>query len=100
MFGGAGLYRDDYAFGMIARDTAYMKVDDTNRNKYIKEGCVQLKPFEKSGLVLSFYSIPPDGFENADEFIEWAKESLAIQNKLAAQKQKKTNELAFYGRTI
>ena len=29
MFGGAGLYRDDRMFGLIANDVAYLKADDS-----------------------------------------------------------------------
>jgi len=81
MFGGAALYRDELAFGMIANDVVYLKVDDTNIDKYIKNGSSQLKPFKSNATVLSFYNVPPDVFEDADEFVEWAKESLAIQKK-------------------
>jgi len=79
MFGDAALYQDELAFGMIARDVVYLKVDDTNRDKYIQEGSTQLKPFKSNATVLSFYNVPPDIFEDSDTFIEWAKESLDIQ---------------------
>lgn len=81
MFGGAALYQDELAFGMIANDVVYLKVDDTNRDKYLKAGSSQLKPFKNNATVLSFYNVPPDVFEDSDEFIEWAKESLSIQKK-------------------
>ncbi len=81
MFGGAALYQGELAFGMIANDVVYLKVDDTNRDKYLKEGSVQLKPFKNHATVLSFYNVPPDVFEDSEELIKWAKESLAIQKK-------------------
>ncbi len=81
MFGGAALYQDELAFGMIANDVVYLKVDDTNRDKYLHEGSSQLKPFKNNATVLSFYNVPPDVFEDADEFVSWAKESLEIQKK-------------------
>ncbi len=79
MFGGAALYQDELAFGMIADDIVYLKVDDTNRNKYIQEGSLQLKPFKNNATVLSFYNVPPDIFEDSNQFIIWAKEALEIQ---------------------
>lgn len=81
MFGGAALYQEDLAFAMIANDIVYLKVDDTNKEKYIAAGSTQLKPFKNNATVLSFYNIPADVLENADEFVEWAKESLDIQKK-------------------
>lgn len=81
MFGGAALYRDGLAFAMISRNTVYLKVDDTNRDKYIQVGSIPLKPFKSQATVLSFYNVPPDIFEDSDKFIEWAKESLSIQKR-------------------
>jgi DNA transformation protein len=81
MFGGAALYQDELAFGMIAHNRVYLKVDNTNIDKYLKAGCSQLKPFENNKTVLSFYNIPTEVLENTDEFIEWSKESLEIQKK-------------------
>lgn len=81
MFGGAALYREGLAFGMVAQNTVYLEVDDTNNNKYIQEGSSPLKPFKSQATVLSFYNVPPEIFENSDKFIEWAKESLSIQKK-------------------
>lgn len=81
MFGGAALYQDNLAFAMIVNDIVYLKVDDTNKDKYIEAGSTQLKPFKNNATVLSFYKIPGDVLENSDKFVEWAKESLAIQKK-------------------
>lgn len=79
MFGGAALYQDEFAFGMIANDVVFLKVDESNNNKYIKAGSTQLRPFKNNATVVSFYNVPTDVFENSDEFICWAKESLSIQ---------------------
>ncbi len=81
MFGGAALYQDELAFGMIANDVVYLKVDDSNRDKYLHEASTPLKPFKNNATVLSFYNVPPDVFDNADLFVSWAKESLEIQKK-------------------
>lgn len=34
MFGGAGLYCEDFVFGLIADDVLYLRVDDSNREDY------------------------------------------------------------------
>jgi DNA transformation protein len=81
MFGGVALYKDELAFGMIAHDTVYFKVDDTNRDKYLKEDSIPLKPFKNNATVLSFYNVPSNVFEDSEEFTKWAKESLDIQKK-------------------
>jgi len=81
MFGGVALYKEELAFGMIANDEVYLKVDETNRDKFLKAGATQLKPFKNNATVLSFYNVPASVFENSDEFIIWADESLRIQKK-------------------
>lgn len=79
MFGGVALYQDELAFGMISKDVVFLKVDESNRGKYVLEDSCPLKPFENNAVVLSFYNVPPDVFEDSEEFVKWAKESLEIQ---------------------
>lgn len=79
MFGGVALYRDELA--LIAYDVVYLKVDESNIDKFIGQGSTPLKPFKSDGIVKSFYNVPPDVFEDSDEFVKWAKESFEIQIK-------------------
>lgn len=81
MFGGAALYQGELAFAMIAFDEVFLKVDESNIDKYIKLGSTPLQPFKNNETVLSFYKVPADIVENSDEFIKWSKESLQIQIK-------------------
>ena len=81
MFGGVGLYRDGKMFGIVANDVAYLKVDETNRDKFIAAGSAPLKPFQNKPTTLSYFEIPPDILENPEELIKWADESLSIQKK-------------------
>jgi DNA transformation protein and related proteins len=81
MFGGAGLFRDGKMFGLVADDVAYLKVDETNKDKFLMAGSSPLKPFPNKATILSYFEIPPDILENPDELIEWANASLSIQKK-------------------
>ena len=81
MFGGAGLYRDGKMFGLVSSNVVYLKVDDTNRQKFLVKGASPFKPFSNRPRILSFYELPEEILENPDEFITWAKEALAIQKK-------------------
>jgi DNA transformation protein len=45
MFGGAGLYRDETMFGLIADDVAYLKVDDSNREDFVRAGASPFNPY-------------------------------------------------------
>jgi len=45
MFGGAGLYCDGKMFGLVADDVAYLKVDDSNREDFVKAGASPFNPY-------------------------------------------------------
>lgn len=79
MFGVLGLYREGLMFGIIARNMVYLKVDDSNKQKYIDAGSESLKVFKSNSEVPSYYELPVDVLEDADTFREWAEESYAIQ---------------------
>src|SRR4030042_4093702 len=80
MFGGAGLYCEGKMFGLIADDVAYLKVDDSNREDFIKAGSSPFNPYpdKVKTAVMSYYEIPADVLENPDELARWAGRSLAI----------------------
>lgn len=79
MFGGVGLYRDGKMFGLLADDVIYLKVDDTNLEKFVEAGSAPFKPFANKPTTMSYYDVPGDIMENPDDLIDWAEESLAIQ---------------------
>jgi len=81
MFGGAGLYRDGKMFGLIADDVVYLKVDDSNRESFVAAGSGPFKPFPDKETVMSYYDVPPDVLECPDDFVEWSRRSLAIQQR-------------------
>jgi DNA transformation protein len=80
MFGGAGLYCDGTMFGLIADDIAYLKVDDSNRQDFIKAGSSPFNPYLDKGktTIMSYYDIPVDVLEDRDQLAAWAERSLAI----------------------
>ena len=81
MFGGAGLYLEGVMFGLIADDAAYLKVDDSNRDDFVKAGTSAFKPYPDKAGAMSYYEIPPEVLENRDELSGWAQRSLDIQSK-------------------
>jgi len=54
MFGGVGLYADDVFFGILAADTLYLKVDDTNRGQYEAAGMDAFKPSADTPMTMRF----------------------------------------------
>ncbi|MCP4259855.1 MAG: TfoX/Sxy family protein [Planctomycetes bacterium] len=83
MFGGAGLYCDGMMFGLIADDVAYLKVDDSNKQDFVKAGSSPFNPYPDKAktTVMSYYEIPVDVLENRDLLGQWAERSLAIARK-------------------
>jgi len=79
MFGGAGLYRDGRMFGLLADDTAYLKVDDSNRAEYLTAGSSPFRPYPDKPETMSYYEVPPDVLDQPEEMVRWARSSLAIQ---------------------
>ena len=83
MFGGAGLYCDGVMFGLIADDVAYLKVDDSNREDFVKAGSSAFNPYpEKTKTyAMSYYEIPADVLEDAELLGKWAERALAVARK-------------------
>jgi len=79
MFGGAGLYADELFFALIAYDTLFFKVDDSNRDDFLRRGSKPLCPFpDKSDVSMGYYDVPADLMDDADELCVWARKSIAI----------------------
>ncbi len=93
MFGGVGLYHDERFFGLIAQDTLYFKVNDSNRGDYEARGMERFRPFADKPLwSMTYYTVPADTLEDADECVIWARKSVAVAAvtiKPAAQRSKK-----------
>jgi DNA transformation protein len=93
MFGAVGLYVDARFFALIAGDTLYFKVNDSNRRDYEARGADQFRPYpDRPHLSMSYYAVPADTLEDADECVLWARKSVAaaaIRAKPAARRGRK-----------
>jgi DNA transformation protein len=94
MFGAVGLYAGDTFFAVIADDTLYFKVDDANRGDYLARHCTQFQPYpnEPDKYSMSYFTVPPEVIEDADELQSWARKAQAaaasVQLSKAARSQK------------
>ena len=78
MFGGAGLYCDEFFFALIDNDTLYLRVDDANRADFTTRGMSQFRPYPDSPqLSMSYYETPADVLEDAAALVAWARRSVA-----------------------
>ena len=81
MFGCVGLYADGLMFGIIAKETIFFKVDETNKEQYLNAGSETLTLFKNNSTVASFYEVPIEILEDSDQFVVWAETSLDIQKR-------------------
>jgi len=78
MFGGAGLYCDEFFFALIDNDTLYLRVNDANRADFTTRGMGQFRPYPDSPqLSMSYYETPADVLEDGAALVAWARRSVA-----------------------
>ena len=78
MFGGFGLYRHEVFFGIIIGDTLFFKVSDATRADYESRGMARLRPYrDKPQLSMSYYEVPADVLEDAEECVRWTMNAVA-----------------------
>lgn len=78
MFGGVGLYANGVFFGLIARDTLYLRVGDANRADYERAKTRPFKPYPGRTSSMRYYAVPTDVLESAPELATWARKALAV----------------------
>ena len=92
MFGGYGLYLDGIMFGLIAYDTLYFKVDDGNRDDYVKAGT---GPFTYEGkrrpVQMSYFQIPAAVLDDPVALAKWAELAHQAAKRSRAKNPKRRN---------
>jgi DNA transformation protein len=78
MFGGYGLYQDETFFGIIHKERLYFKVAETTVGEYRKRRMKPFRPNAKQTLK-SYYQVPVEIVENADQLAEWAQRTIRCQ---------------------
>ena len=90
MFGGVGIYADERFVALIADDRLYLKVDDTNRPDFEKEGAVAFQPYGDGSYSMSYFEAPTRVLEDRDELAQWLERSFeAASNDLTSKKKRK-----------
>ncbi len=82
MFGGYGIYAEGVMFALIAYEVLYFKVDEGNRADYEAVG---MGPFiysrDGKDMVMSYYQIPPDVYEDLGTLSDWVDRALAAARR-------------------
>jgi DNA transformation protein len=81
MFGGVGLYWRGVFFGIMARDTLYLKVDDTNRSDYERAGMKPFRPYPHRAGTMQYFAVPVSVLESASALAAWARKSISVAER-------------------
>ena len=80
MFGGFGLYQDAVFFGIVHKGKLFFKIDESTVGEYRKRKMKTFRPNAKQTLK-SYYQVPVDVIEDADELRQWAVKAVSCQTK-------------------
>jgi DNA transformation protein and related proteins len=78
MFGGVGLYHRGVFFGILARDTLYLKVGDSNRADYKRARMKPFRPYPDRSGTMKYYAVPLEILESPPDLAVWAAKAIAV----------------------
>ena len=90
MFGKTGVFCDGLMLGMVRDDALYFRVDDENRDILKEAEAFPPLNYEKGGAAidLAFWRAPERLFDDADEFVVWARAALGAARRVAAKRDR------------
>ncbi len=87
MFGGAGLYSDEFFFGLLFDDTLYLRVDEANRERFTARGMERFRPYpDRPEWSMGYYQTPVAVLEDSRELALWAAGSVAAARTAELEK--------------
>ena len=92
MFGGVGIYAGDLFFALIADDTLYFKVDDSNRPDFEALGMGPFLPYGDERDKMQYYQVPADLLDDPEALRPWAEKSIAVAALKAKKKSKRARK--------
>ena len=91
MFGGHGIFLDGIMFGLVFRDTFYLKVDKDSRENYKSRG---LEPFsyQRQGKEthLNYFQAPDEVLDDLSVMRDWCNCAFATALRAAAKNKTRT----------
>jgi DNA transformation protein and related proteins len=78
MFGGVGIYAGELFFALIADDSLYFKVDQSNRPDFEARGMGPFRPYGDDGEVMQYYQVPDDLLEDPEALGLWADKAIGV----------------------
>ncbi len=86
MFSGVGLFHGGVMFGLLVRDTMYLRADDVTRARFEQVGS---RPFsyqrgEREVSLAAYYVVPEDLLDRQDELLQWSRDAIATALRAAS----------------
>jgi len=86
MFSGVGLFHGGVMFGLLVRDTMYLRVDEITRDQFERLGS---QPFsyqrgERQVSLSAYYVVPEDLLDRQDELLQWSRDAVATARRAAS----------------
>ena len=69
MFGGYGVYAEEWFYAIVSDDHVYFKTDAFNRSDYLDRGMPQF-------MTMSYYAVPPDVLDDDAQLHEWVEKAV------------------------
>ena len=85
MFGGVGVYSGGLFFALMAGETLYLKVDDTNRPDFEAIGMEPFRPFGED-KPMQYYELRADLLEDADALRPWVHAVIDVARRSRKKK--------------
>ncbi|MBS1871860.1 MAG: TfoX/Sxy family protein [Acidobacteria bacterium] len=87
MFGGHMLYCGGLPFALIADNVLYLKADAETRPRFEAAGLKAFQPYADRADTMSYYTPPPEFFEDRDVLLDWGRAAVAAAQRGASKKK-------------
>ena len=81
MFGGLCFFAEGRAFALVAQDTLYFKVDDSNRPDFVAADMGPFMPFGDPDRPMQYYELPAEVLEDSELLAPWMTKAIAVAMK-------------------
>ena len=91
MFGGLCIFAEGRAFALVADETLYFKVNDSNRPDFVLAGMGPFLPFGDPDKPMQYYELPIEVLEDADQLAPWMAKAIAVAIAAKVKPKPKVN---------
>ena len=90
MFGGYGIYCDGVMFGLVEKNTLYLKADESTQKQFESRGLSQFQ-YARAGKVvkMSYYKAPEEVYDDREKAAVWASLAYEAAIKQSSKKNRR-----------